>query len=111
MSMEDGSTNEFDQLTRRSENDNTPQPLDQWTNSPFKGQQVGNCNSFTSTHYLADVLAMHCLAQEQALCASNIVSNSHFFHSKSIDLLIPKIWLLKIWPWNSKVKAMGEIKV
>ena len=28
--------------TRRSENDNTPQPLDQWTNSPFMGQQVGN---------------------------------------------------------------------
>ena len=28
--------------TRRSENDNTPQPLDQWTNSPFIGQQVGN---------------------------------------------------------------------
>ena len=26
--------------TRRSENDNTPQPLDQWTNSPFMGQQV-----------------------------------------------------------------------
>ena len=28
--------------TRRSENDNTPQPLDQWTNSPFMGQLVGN---------------------------------------------------------------------
>ena len=28
--------------TRRSENDDTPQPLDQWTNSPFMGQQVGN---------------------------------------------------------------------
>ena len=28
--------------TRRSENDNTPQPLDQWTYSPFIGQQVGN---------------------------------------------------------------------
>ena len=32
---------------RRSENDDTPQPIDQWTNSPFIGQQVGNwsiCN-------------------------------------------------------------------
>ena len=29
--------------TRRSENDNTPQPLDQGTNSPYIGQQVGNC--------------------------------------------------------------------
>ena len=28
--------------TRRSENDDTPQPLDQWTNSPFIGQQIGN---------------------------------------------------------------------
>ena len=28
--------------TRRSENDDTPQPLDQWTNSPFIGQQVEN---------------------------------------------------------------------
>ena len=46
--------------TRRSENDNTPQPLDQWTNSPFMGQQVGNCKSFTLIHYLAHLFAMHC---------------------------------------------------
>ena len=46
-------------LTRRSEDDNTPQPLDQWMNSPFIGQQVGNCKSFTLTHYLADLFAMH----------------------------------------------------
>ena len=49
----------FNALTRRSENDNTPKPLDQWTNSPFIGQQVGNCKSFTLTHYLADLFAMH----------------------------------------------------
>ena len=29
-------------------------------NSPFLGQQVGNCKSFTWTHYLANVFAMHC---------------------------------------------------
>ena len=46
--------------TRRSENDNTPQPLDQWTNSPFLGEQDGNCTSFTLTHYLADLFAMRC---------------------------------------------------
>ena len=51
------------------------------------------------------------VAQEQAHCASNIVSDSHLFHSKSIDLPIPKIWLLKIWPWKSKVKVMVEVKV
>ena len=39
-------------------NDNTPQPLVQWTNSPFTGQQVGNCKSFTLTHYLADLFVM-----------------------------------------------------
>ena len=36
-----------------------PSALDQWTNSPFIGQQVGNCKSFTLTHYLADLFAMH----------------------------------------------------
>ena len=51
------------------------------------------------------------MGQEEVHCASNIVSNSHLFHSKSIDLPIPKIWLLKIWPWKSKVKVMGEVKV
>ena len=30
--------------TRHSENDNIPQPLNQWMDSPFIGQQVGNCN-------------------------------------------------------------------
>ena len=45
--------------TKHSENDNTPQPLDQWTNCPFIGQHVGNCKSFTLTHYLADLFAMH----------------------------------------------------
>ena len=76
--------------TRRSENDNTPQPLDQWTNSPFIGQQVGNCKSFTSqdqwtnspfigqqvgncksftlTHYLADLFVMHCGPRPIPLC-------------------------------------------
>ena len=44
---------------RHSENDNTPQLLDQWTNSPFIGQQVWNCKSFTLTHYLADLFDMH----------------------------------------------------
>ena len=51
-------------LTRRSENDNTPQPLDQWTNSPFMGQQVGNCKSFTLAHSLAILFAMHCDPRE-----------------------------------------------
>ena len=35
-----------------------PQPLDQWTNSPFMRQQVGNWG-FTLTHNLVDQFAMH----------------------------------------------------
>ena len=48
--------------------DNTPQPLDQWTNSPFIGQQVGNCKSFTLTQYLADLFAMHRGPRSISLC-------------------------------------------
>ena len=107
--------NSFDSIwnsrsKRCSENNNTAHPLDQWTNSPFMGQQIGNCNSFTSTHYLPIYLPCT-VAQEQAHCVSNIVSNSHFFHSKPINLPIPKLWLWKIWPWKSKAKDMGEVKV
>ena len=51
------------------------------------------------------------VAHKGAHCASNIVSNSHLFHSKPIELPIPKIWLLKIWPWKYKVKVRGEVKV
>ena len=40
--------------------------------------------------------------KSKPICASKLVSNSHLFHSKSIDLPIPKIWLLKIWPWPWK---------
>ena len=58
----------YQTTTRRSENDNTPQPLDQWTNSPFIGQQVGNCKSFTLTHYLADLFAMHRGPRSIPLC-------------------------------------------
>ena len=54
--------------TRRSENDNTPQPLDQWTNRSFIDQQVGNCKSFTLTHYLADLFAVHCGPSSIPLC-------------------------------------------
>ena len=47
---------------------NTPQPLDQWTNSPFIGQQVGNCKSFTLTHYLANLFAKHHGPRSIPLC-------------------------------------------
>ena len=87
--------------TRRSENDNTPQPLDQWKNSPCIGQQVGNCTSFTLTHYLADLFA---LAQGRSHCASNIISNTHPFHSNWVDPPIPEIRLFQ----NLTLKIQGE---
>ena len=59
--------------TRRSENDNTPQPLDQWTNSPFMGQQVGNCKSFTLAHSLANLFAMHCDPRESPSCIRHYI--------------------------------------
>ena len=40
-------------------------------NSPFMGQQVhgvGNCRSFTLTHYLANLFAMHCGTRSIPLC-------------------------------------------
>ena len=78
--------------------------------NPFKGHQVGNCNRFTSTHYSANAFAVTG-AQEQAHCASKIVSNSYLFHSKSADIPIPIIRLLKMCPRQSEIKIMGEVKV
>ena len=74
--------------------------------------QVGKCKSFASTHYLANVFAC-AVAHRQAYIASlrwhngsNIVPDSHPFHSKSNDPPIPKIWLfenftMKIQIWWS----------
>ena len=45
-----------------------PQSLDQWMNSPFIARQVGNCKSFTLTHYLADLYAMHRDPRSIPLC-------------------------------------------
>ena len=74
------------------------------------GQQVGNCKI---SHWpITWPIYLPCtVTQEQAHHESDIVSNSHLFYSKSINLPIPIIWLLKIWPWKSKVKVMGEVKV
>ena len=73
--------NEISVKTRRSENDNTPQPLDQWTNSPFVSQQVGYCKSFILTHYLADLFAMHHGPRSIPLCIQHHIQlTSLSFH-------------------------------
>ena len=102
--------------TRHSENDNTPQPLDQWTNSPFIGQQVGNCK--VSHWPIIWPIYLPCtVALGQSHCASNIISNSHPLsfqvsqpsHSwvtaiSKFDLENPrsrswKRWTLKVTTW------------
>ena len=71
--------------TRGPENDNTPQPLDQWTNNSLMGQQVGNCKIFTLTHYLADLFAMHrCCPRSIPLCIQHhIQTHIPFIPSES----------------------------
>ena len=94
--------------TRRSENDNIPQSLDEWTNSPLIGQQVGNCKSFTLTHYLADLFAMHRGPRSIPLCIQ---------HHIQLTPLSPQVSRpshynnFNILPSKSKVKVMGEVKV
>ena len=50
------------------------------------------------------------MAQQQAHCTSNIVFNSHVFHSKSIDLPIPKILLLKFDLENPRSRSWVRSK-
>ena len=96
---------------RRSENDNTPQPLDQWTNSPFIGQQAGNCKSFTLTHYLVDLFSMHRGPRSIPLFIQH--------HIQLTSLSLQVSWLSHSWdtaisiflPQKSKVKVMGESKL
>ena len=98
-------------ITRRSENDNIPQPLDQLTNSPFIGQQVGNCKSFTLTHCLADLFATHHDSRSIPL------HTQHHIQLTSLSFQVSQpshSWVTAIsifLPWKSKVKVMGEVKV
>ena len=102
--------------TRRSENDNTHQPLDQWTNSPFIGQQVGNCKSFTLTHYLADLFAMHCgprsipfsiqhhiqltsLSFQVSRPSHSWVTAISIFYPENPKSMLWKRWPLKVTTW------------
>ena len=50
------------------------------------------------------------VSQEQAYCASNIVSNSHLLHFKSIDLPIPKTRLLKFDHQNLRSRSWVRSK-
>ena len=98
-------------IARRLENDNTPQPLDQWANSPLMGQQVGNCKSLTLIHYLADLIVMH----RGPMIKPIVHPTSHPTHIPFIpsELNFPFLRYsnVNILPWKSKVKVIGEVKV
>ena len=70
--------------TRRSENDNTLSPwISQWIAHSWtnRSETVGVSHwPITWPMYLPCIVT-----QEQAHCVSSIVSNSHLFHSKSIE--------------------------
>ena len=72
-------------------------------NSPFIGQQVGDCESFTLTHYLAALFAMHLGPRSIPLCIHNHIQESTFPFLRYSNF--------NILPWKSKVKVMGEVKV
>ena len=80
-------------------------------NSPFIGQQVGNCKSFTLTHCLTDLFAMHHDPRSIPLCIQ------HHIHLTSLSFQVSQschswVTVISIFlPWKSKVKVMGEVKV
>ena len=98
--------------TRLSENNNTPQPLNQWTNSPFMGQQVGNCKGFTLTHCLADLFAKHRDPRSITLCIQHHIQLT----SLSFQVSRPVIhsWDTAISIFTLKIQGQchgGEVKV
>ena len=94
--------------TRRSENDNTPQPLDQWTNSPFIGQQVGNCKRFTLTHYLANLFVMHHGPRSIPLCIQHHIqlTSLSFQVSQTSNSWVTAISIF--YPENPRSRSWGQ---
>ena len=99
-------------LARYSQNNNTPQPLDRWMNSPFIDQQVGNYNSFTLPDYQAIYLPCT-VAQGQYHChiqfTPRLFQMSRPSHARDIAISIfyfenPRsrsclMWTLKVTTW------------
>ena len=93
-------------ITRHSENDSTSEPLDQWKNSPFIGQQVGNLPEFHIDPLLGWSIYLPCtMAQSQPHCASNIISN-YPFHSKWVDPPIPELQQFQYF--TLKIQGQGH---
>ena len=95
--------------TRRSERQH-PQPLNQWTYSPFMSQQVGNCKSFTLTHYLADLFVIPWLKINPIVHPTSYPTHIPFIPSESTHpfLIYSNFNILR---WKSNVKVMVGVKV
>ena len=81
--------NFVDTKTRQSEN-NTPQPLDQWTIAHSLANRLENVRGSHCPNTWPIYLPCT-VAQGQSHCASNIISNSYPFHSKWVDPPIPEL--------------------
>ena len=75
-------------------------------NSPFIGQQAGNFDPLT--HWpITWLIYLPCTtAQGQYHCASNIISNSHPFHSKWVDPPVPEIQQFQYF--TLKIQGQGH---
>ena len=81
-----------------------------WMNSPFTGNML---ETVRNSHWpITWPIYLPCtMAQGQSHCASNIISNSHPFHSKWVDPPFLSYSNFNILPSKPKVKVMGEVKV
>ena len=95
-------------ITRHSENDNTPQPLDQ--NSPFMGQKVWKLYEF-HIDLLLGQCSYHALCPKSKLIVRPTLYPIHISFILSIDLPIPKIWLLKIDLENPRSRSWVRSKL
>ena len=96
--------------TRHSENDNTPQPLDQWKNSPLIGQQVGNCKFHIDPLLARSICHVPWPKVDPIVHPTSYPTHIPFIPSES-TLPFLSYSNFNILPWKSKVKVMGEVKV
>ena len=95
---------------RRSANDNTPHPLDRWTNNPFMGQQVGNCKFHIDPLLGWSICHAPWPKVNPTVHRTWYPFNTPFIPSQT-TLPFLRYSNFNILPWKSKVKVIGEVKV
>ena len=100
--------------TRRSENENNTQPIDQRIDSSLMDSQDGNCNSFASTHYSC---ICHGLLEPTGKPIVQVQGcivgpTSYWIHIPFIPCQsatpLRGCSFFKIWLWKSKVKVIAQ---